>query len=71
MNTIVQSFPEGGKFSATARRALVEKIFDDIRALSIDGPGVSRESYGPGETAAMDSRHDYLPAPDRHGRYHR
>ena len=28
-------------------------IFDDLRQMSVDGPGVSRSTYGPGETAAM------------------
>ncbi|MBT5459673.1 MAG: Zn-dependent hydrolase, partial [Rhodospirillaceae bacterium] len=37
-----------------ARLKLAETIFDDIRALSVDGPGVSRDSYGPGEQAAVD-----------------
>lgn len=33
-------------------RSLAEKIFDDIRKLSFDGVGVTRESYGSGESAA-------------------
>lgn len=35
-------------------RPLAEKIFDDIRALSFDGVGVTRGSYGEGESAAGD-----------------
>lgn len=54
MNTIVQPFPKQGKFDRAARLKLAETIFDDIRALSVDGPGVSRDSYGPGEQAAVD-----------------
>ena len=30
------------------------KIFDDIRALSKDGSGVTRQGYGPVETATLD-----------------
>jgi len=33
-------------------RALAEKLFADIRQLSFDGVGITRESYGTGETAA-------------------
>jgi N-carbamoyl-L-amino-acid hydrolase len=54
MNTIVQPFPSQGNFDRTERLKLAERIFDDIRALSADGPGVSRDSYGPGEQAAID-----------------
>lgn len=35
-------------------RPLAEKLFDDIRELSFDGVGVTRESYGRGESAAAD-----------------
>lgn len=35
-------------------RELAEKIFDDIREMSFDGVGVTRESYGAGESAAGD-----------------
>ncbi|WPB56677.1 Zn-dependent hydrolase [Xylophilus sp. GOD-11R] len=38
----------------TELRPLAEKLFDDIRALSFDGVGVTRESYGAGETATAD-----------------
>lgn len=33
---------------------LAQKLFDDIRALSSDGVGVTRDSYGKGESAAAD-----------------
>src|ERR1700744_1183569 len=33
---------------------LAQKLFDDIRALSSDGVGVTRDSYGSGETAAAN-----------------
>jgi len=35
-------------------RDLAEKIFHDIREMSFDGVGVTRESYGAGESAAGD-----------------
>lgn len=35
-------------------RPLAEKLFADIRELSFDGVGVTRESYGRGESAAAD-----------------
>ena len=54
MNTVVQRFPEQGDFNRAARIEMAERIFADIRKLSEDGPGVSRESYGPGEQAAID-----------------
>ena len=37
-----------------ATRTLARRIFDSLREMSFDGVGVSRETYGPGETAAMD-----------------
>lgn len=36
------------------RRALATDIFDRLREMSFDGVGISRETYGPGETAAME-----------------
>ena len=53
MSTKLRNLPEKG-FDAKARRAFAAKVFADIRALGVDGPGVSRESYGPGEQAAME-----------------
>ncbi|MCZ2498712.1 hydantoinase/carbamoylase family amidase [Xylophilus sp. Kf1] len=35
-------------------RPIAEKLFDEVRALSFDGVGVTRESYGAGETATAD-----------------
>jgi N-carbamoyl-L-amino-acid hydrolase len=35
-------------------RPMAEKLFDELRVLSHDGVGVTRESYGRGETAAAD-----------------
>ncbi len=35
-------------------RALAENLFDRFREMSLDGEGISRETYGPGETAAME-----------------
>lgn len=35
-------------------RPIAEKLFDDVRALSFDGVGVTRESYGAGESATAD-----------------
>src|SRR5436190_18686285 len=29
-------------------------LFDTLRTMSFDGVGISRETYGPGETAAME-----------------
>ncbi len=37
-----------------ALQSLAEKIFADVRELSFDGVGVTRESYGHGESAAGD-----------------
>lgn len=34
-------------------QALSRRLFDELREGSFDGVGVSRETYGPGETAAM------------------
>ncbi|HET7298759.1 MAG TPA: Zn-dependent hydrolase, partial [Burkholderiales bacterium] len=35
-------------------RPLAEKLFADVRELSFDGVGVTRESYGRGESAAAE-----------------
>ena len=35
------------------RRKLAERLFDQLREMSFDGVGISRETYGPGETEAM------------------
>lgn len=43
-------------------RPLAEKIFSDVRDLSFDGVGVTRESYGRGESAAADYLRDFALA---------
>ena len=35
------------------RRRLAEDLFRELHEMSFDGVGISRETYGPGETAAM------------------
>lgn len=35
-------------------RQLALELFDQFRTMSFDGVGISRETYGPGETAAME-----------------
>ena len=39
-------------------QALARTFLDDLREQSFDGVGVSRETYGPGETAAMELLRD-------------
>lgn len=41
------------RFDEKAQRKFAEKAFDHLRSISEDGPGVSRQSYGPGEQEAM------------------
>ena len=53
MNSTVHSFPEKMGFGAEERSIYAYEIFADLKKLSLDGPGVSRETYGAGETAAM------------------
>ena len=53
MNFTVHSFPEKMGFGAEERSNYANVIFADLKNLSLDGPGVSRETYGAGETAAM------------------
>jgi N-carbamoyl-L-amino-acid hydrolase len=36
------------------RRSLAAKLFDDVAARSRDGEGITRESYGPTESTALD-----------------
>jgi N-carbamoyl-L-amino-acid hydrolase len=40
-------------------RGLAEKIFADVREFSFDGVGITRESYGRGESAAADYLRDF------------
>src|SRR5699024_5824063 len=39
-----------------------EKLFADIHALTFDGVGITRESYGPGECAAADYLREFAQA---------
>ncbi|MDB5803418.1 MAG: amidase [Betaproteobacteria bacterium] len=43
-------------------RDLAVRMFDEVRKLSFDGVGVTRESYGRGETAAADFLRDLAQA---------
>ncbi|MDC0032985.1 Zn-dependent hydrolase [Alphaproteobacteria bacterium] len=54
MNTVVRSITQHGDFDRAGRIKLAEQIFADIRKISKDSLGVSRDSYGPGEQAAID-----------------
>ncbi|MGJ7530290.1 hydantoinase/carbamoylase family amidase [Variovorax sp. GB1P17] len=42
-----------------ALRPLAEKLFNEVRALSFDGVGVTRESYGRGESATAEYLCDF------------
>jgi N-carbamoyl-L-amino-acid hydrolase len=54
MNTRIHDFPGQRLLDKAARKALATRMFDDLRDMSRDGPGISRATYGPGETAAME-----------------
>ncbi len=54
MNTRIQDFPARGELNKEERKALAKRMFDELRDMSRDGPGISRATYGPGETAAME-----------------
>lgn len=41
-------------FGAAGFSRLAADLFDTLRDMSFDGVGISRETYGPGETAAME-----------------
>jgi N-carbamoyl-L-amino-acid hydrolase len=43
-------------------RPMAETLFAEVRALSFDGVGVTRESYGRGETAAADHLREFALA---------
>eukprot|EP01035_Chromulina_nebulosa_P068112 gene68112-93318_t len=45
-----------------ALRPLAEQLFDEVRALSFDGVGVTRESYGRGESATAEYLRDFARA---------
>lgn len=52
MNT---SAPSSGRaFPAEQLRVLAAQILEDLRRISFDGVGITRESFGPLETAAQD-----------------
>ena len=53
MSTRVHPFPKNKDFSPKVRHKFASKIFNNLYKMSADGPGVSRATYGPGETAAM------------------
>ncbi|MBK18888.1 MAG: Zn-dependent hydrolase [Rhodospirillaceae bacterium] len=53
MNSRIHQFPKVQDFGSKTRHKFATKIFEDLRELSVDGPGVSRATYGSGETAAM------------------
>ena len=46
----------------TLHRPLAEKLFSDVRELSFDGVGVTRESYGRGESATAAYLRDFASA---------
>ncbi|MEM9028503.1 MAG: Zn-dependent hydrolase [Pseudomonadota bacterium] len=48
-----ESTPDDSAFIKPEYRALGQSIFDQLRAMSFDGVGISRETYGSGETDAM------------------
>ena len=54
MNTRLHSIEGGKAFEAADREAFARRMFDALRAMSTDGPGVSRDSYGPGEQKAIE-----------------
>ncbi|MEK9692554.1 MAG: hypothetical protein VW235_06425 [Rhodospirillaceae bacterium] len=54
MNSKIKPFKIAQKFDAAARTKFAEKIFNELRELSADTVGVSRQSYGPGEQEAME-----------------
>ena len=43
----------------TAWRPVAEKLFADIRALSFDGIGITRDSYGDKENACADALREW------------
>ena len=54
MNTIIHSFPGKVDFGPEERLRFASQIFEELKSLSGDGPGISRETYGSGETSAME-----------------
>ena len=54
MNSKIKPFKITQKFDEAARRNFAETIFNELRELTADTVGVSRQSYGPGEQEAME-----------------
>ncbi len=54
MNSNIKPFKIVQKFDEGARKDFAKKIFNELRELSADTVGVSRQSYGPGEQEAME-----------------
>ena len=54
MSTRIRPIDSIREFDSSERRALSEHLFGALREMSADGPGVSRESYGPGEQEAIE-----------------
>ena len=48
-----QSAHSHSEAMSSERKALAAGLFDQLREMSFDGVGISRETYGPGETEAM------------------
>ena len=54
MNTQMKIIDSDLSFCCSKRAEFASTIFEKLRFLSLDGPGVSRESYGVGEQKAID-----------------
>ena len=54
MNSIIHSFPGKMDFASGERLQFASQIFKALKDLNEVGPGISRETYGPGETLAME-----------------
>jgi beta-ureidopropionase / N-carbamoyl-L-amino-acid hydrolase len=46
--------PRSASGGAIDLKQLAPELFDTLRDMSFDGVGISRETYGPGETVAME-----------------
>ena len=60
MNSIIHSFPGKMDFASGERLQFASQIFKALKDLNEVGPGISRETYGPGETLAMEYLKDVL-----------
>ncbi len=54
MSTRLRDFPARRGFAPRERKALALRIFEDLARMGRDGRGISRPTYGPGETEAME-----------------